>query len=31
MAINARLLDPVVLRSLRIRKLDGAVTFQYLR
>jgi hypothetical protein len=31
MGINARLLDPVILRSLRIRKLDGAVTFQYLR
>jgi hypothetical protein len=31
MGINARLLDPVVLRSLRIRKLDGAATFRYLR
>jgi hypothetical protein len=31
MAVNARLLDPVILRSLRVRKLDGAATFQYLR
>jgi hypothetical protein len=31
MAVNARLLDPVILRSLRIRKLDGADTFRYLR
>jgi hypothetical protein len=31
MGINARLMDPEVLRSLRIRKLDGATTFRYLR
>jgi hypothetical protein len=31
MAINARLMDPAVLRPLRIRKLDGAVTLKYMR
>jgi hypothetical protein len=31
MGINARLMDPEVLRPLRIRKLDGATTFRYLR
>jgi hypothetical protein len=31
MGINARLMDPTTVRSLRIRKLDGAVTFTYLR
>jgi hypothetical protein len=31
MGINARLLDPGILRPLRIRKLDGAVTGKYLR
>lgn len=31
MGINARLMDPLELRPLRIRKLDGAVTFKYLR
>jgi hypothetical protein len=31
MGINARLMDPAILRPLRIRKLDGAVTFEYLR
>jgi hypothetical protein len=31
MGVNARLMDPAILRPLRIRKLDGAVTFKYLR
>ena len=31
MGINARLMDPEVLRPLRIRKLDGAVTGKYFR
>lgn len=31
MGINARLMHPDVLRPLRIRKLDGAVTGKYLR
>jgi len=31
MGVNARLLDPEALRSLRVRKLDGARTGQYLR
>jgi hypothetical protein len=31
MGVNARLMDPAILRPLRIRKLDGAVTFEYLR
>jgi hypothetical protein len=31
MGVNARLMDPAVLRPLRIRKLDGADTFKYLR
>jgi len=29
--VNARLMDPAILRPLRIRKLDGAATFKYLR
>ena len=31
MGVNARLMDPSILRRLRIRKLDGAVTGKYLR
>jgi hypothetical protein len=31
MGINARLMNPELLRPLRIRKLDGAVTGRYLR
>lgn len=31
MGVNARLMDPSILRPLRIRKLDGAVTSKYLR
>ena len=31
MGVNARLMDPEVLRPLRIRKLDGAVTGKYFR
>ncbi len=31
MGVNARLMDPRILRALRIRKLDGAVTGKYLR
>jgi hypothetical protein len=31
MGVNSRLMDPEVLRPLRIRKLDGAVTFKYMR
>jgi hypothetical protein len=31
MAVNARLLDPEILRSLRIRKLDGANSGKYVR
>jgi len=31
MGVNARLMDPSILRPLRIRKLDGAVTGKYLR
>jgi hypothetical protein len=31
MGVNARLMPPEVLRPLRIRKLDGAVTGRYLR
>jgi len=29
--VNARLMDPNILRPLRVRKLDGAVTGKYLR
>ncbi len=31
MGVNARLMDPQVLRPLRIRKLDGALTGKYFR
>lgn len=31
MGVNARLMDPKLLRPLRVRKLDGAVTGKYLR
>jgi hypothetical protein len=31
MAVNARLIDPELLRSLRVRKLDGAKSGNYLR
>jgi len=31
MGVNARLMDPDILRPLRVRKLDGAVTGKYLR
>jgi hypothetical protein len=31
MGVNARLMHPEILRPLRIRKLDGAVTGKYLR
>ncbi len=31
MGVNARLMNPEILRPLRIRKLDGAVTGKYLR
>jgi hypothetical protein len=31
MGVNARLLAPEIVRTLRIRKLDGANTFRYLR
>jgi hypothetical protein len=31
MGVNARLMEPAILRPLRIRKLDGAVTGKYLR
>ena len=31
MGVNARLMDPHILRPLRVRKLDGALTGKYLR
>ncbi len=31
MGVNARLMDAAILRPLRVRKLDGAVTGKYLR
>jgi hypothetical protein len=31
MAVNARLMDPELLRSLRVRKLDGAMSGTYFR
>jgi hypothetical protein len=30
MGINARNLNPVVLKSVRVRRLDGAATWKYL-